>query len=340
MLNNMKICSWIIVTTIVVLAMQGGCVGQIPASGINNTPKIIFDTDMGPDYDDIGAIAMLHALADNKECEILGTISCVTHPSIAPTIEIFNRYFNRPDLPIGVPAEGAPAFTAANNWNDTIINAYAPEIKNKVYPAAVNVYRKILSEQPDNSVTIVTVGFLSNIRDLLNSGPDRYSALTGVELVSAKVKQLVCMGGEFPQGNEFNINKDASAAVETFEKWPVPILFSGFEIGSRIFTGGRVAESGKNSPVVKGYQYNLKTYKKEAVLNRQSWDQTTVLIAVRDADKYFYVCGPGKFMVSDNGANTWNPDAGSNHYFIAHKYPYSHLEKIIEDLMLYTPPNR
>src|SRR5690554_1957079 len=55
-------------------------------------PLIIFDTDMGPDYDDIGAIAMLHALADSGECEILATVASDAHPSIAPTIEVFNRY--------------------------------------------------------------------------------------------------------------------------------------------------------------------------------------------------------------------------------------------------------
>ena len=31
---------------------------------------VIFDTDMGPDYDDVGAIAMLHALADKGEATI------------------------------------------------------------------------------------------------------------------------------------------------------------------------------------------------------------------------------------------------------------------------------
>ena len=60
----------------------------------------------------------------------------------------------------------------------------------------------------DNSVTIVTVGFLSNISELLNSGPDKFSKLSGVELVRKKVAQWVAMAGSFPQGREFNILKD------------------------------------------------------------------------------------------------------------------------------------
>ncbi len=175
--------------------------GQIePSAG--GTPKIIFDTDMGPDYDDIGAITVLHALADSGQCEILATVASDTHPSIAPTIEVFNRYFGRDSLPVGAAPQGAPDFTAENDWNDTLINMYAPDLWDKSYPDAVNVYRQVLAGQPDHSVTVVTVGFLSNLSALLDSQPDAYSELNGVDLVKAKVKQLVAMAGAFPEGSE------------------------------------------------------------------------------------------------------------------------------------------
>ena len=35
--------------------------------------KIILDTDISPDYDDVGAMAVLHALAKRGEAEILAT---------------------------------------------------------------------------------------------------------------------------------------------------------------------------------------------------------------------------------------------------------------------------
>ena len=47
---------------------------------IPSMEKVIFDTDMGPDFDDVGAIAVLHALADGGECEILATLSCNSYP--------------------------------------------------------------------------------------------------------------------------------------------------------------------------------------------------------------------------------------------------------------------
>ncbi|MGV3762857.1 nucleoside hydrolase [Parapedobacter sp.] len=301
------------------------------------TPKIIFDTDMGPDYDDIGALAVLHALADSGECEILATVASDAHPAIAPTIEVFNRYFGRPDLPVGAAPDGAPDFTAENGWNDTLVNTYAPELHGKTYPNGVNVYRQVLASQPDNSVTIVTVGFLSNLSGLLASQPDEHSELNGMELVKAKVKQLVAMAGLFPEGVEFNVIKDAPASVDVFDNWPTPILFSGFEIGTKILTGGKVAARSDDGPVTKGYQMNLKTYAGKEVANRQSWDQTAVLIAVRNPTDYFYVNGPGKFVVDEKGTDRWDPTIDAGHYFIVHKYPYQHIADAVEALMLHTP---
>ncbi|RQP19878.1 MAG: nucleoside hydrolase [Parapedobacter sp.] len=297
-------------------------------------PSIIFDTDMGPDYDDIGAIAVLHALADSGECEILATVASDAHPSIAPTIEVFNRYFGRDSLPVGAAVQGAPDFTAQNGWNDTLINIFAPDVRIKSYPDAVSVYRRMLASQPDNSVTIVTVGFFSNISALLDSQPDEYSPLNGIDLVKTKVKQLVAMAGAFPEGVEFNVNEHASAAVNAMNKWPKPILFSGFEIGFKIFTGGKVAAQGGDNPVSKGYAYNLKTYTKEGESNRNSWDLTAVLVAVRNPADYFYVNGPGKFIVREDGSNTWDPTTDAGHYFLSHKYPYNHVADVIDGLLL------
>src|SRR5690625_354743 len=309
-------------------------------TGISQTkPQIIFDTDMGPDYDDVGALAVLHALAAEGECDILATMSSCGHPSIAPTIEVINRYFGGPDIPIGVPGSHAPDFTAENGWNDSLIARFLSAPKtNDDYPPAVELYREILAGSPDSSVTIVTVGFMSNLAELLRSGPDRYSSLSGRELVGKKVKKYVAMAGAFPQGREFNVFIDAPSSVEVFQNWPGQILFSGFEIGNKIDTGGRTAQTkAKNSPVQWAYEYCLRTYEGKRVEGRPSWDQTAVLCAVRPAEQYFYVNGPGRFVIEENGDNHWNPEEDAGHYFLSHKYPYDHVENIIEELMMYIP---
>lgn len=292
-------------------------------SSSSEVPKIIFDTDMGPDYDDIGAIAMLHALADSGECEIVATVASDAHPTIAPTIEIYNQYYGRAHLPVGLAAQGAPDFTAPNGWNDSLITAFGNDLRNKEYADAVSVYRKVLADHPDNSVTIVTVGFLSNISALLDSSPDEFSDLNGVELVKAKVIKLVAMAGAFPNGTEFNVNQHPDASVNAFNKWPRPILFSGFEIGAKIMTGAQVADRGEEDPVTVGYQYNLQTYASDGETNRNSWDQTAVLVAVREPERYFYVNGPGKFSVNEDGSNLWDANTDAQHYFFRAQIPLS-----------------
>lgn len=302
-------------------------------------PKIIFDTDMGPDYDDIGAIAVLHALAAKGECEILATVASDGHATIAPAIELFNNFFKKPLIPIGIPGPSAPNFPSGNNWNEMLLQKFdQAKLKEKKYANAVDVYRQVLAREKDNSVTIVTVGFLSNISDLLDSKGDKFSPLNGVDLVKKKVKNWVAMAGAFPQGREFNGEKDAAASYNAIAKWPKPILFSGFEIGDRIFTGGKVAKTGSAiSPVAWGFAYNLRTYLGKEEQNRQSWDETAVLCAIRNPGDYFYVNGPGKFEVDKSGNNSWNPDINANHYFLSHKYPYQKIADVLDELMLFEP---
>ncbi|MFY9152247.1 MAG: nucleoside hydrolase [Prolixibacteraceae bacterium] len=310
-------------------------------SGINASEpvKIIFDTDMGPDFDDVGAITILHALATNGECEILATMASDGYPFIGPTLEVFNRYFQKPDIPIGVPDAEAPAFSCPNHWNDSLVINYLPKVKtNKDYPFATDVYRKVLAAQADQSVVIVTVGFLSNLATLLKSAPDQYSSLSGKELVAKKVKKWVAMAGGFPEGNEFNINQHARASEYVIANWPTPVLFSGFEIGAKIMTGNKVATQGtKGSPVQWAYEYCLSNYENKKSVNRNSWDHTAVLCAVRDPEKYFYVLRNGTFVCHPDGSNLWDPDQNSNHSFLVHKYPYQKIADILDDLMLFEP---
>jgi pyrimidine-specific ribonucleoside hydrolase len=123
--------------------------------------SVIFDSDIGPDYDDVGAITMLHAFADKGEAKILATVASDKYPNAAAVLNVFNTYFGRPDLPIGVPKGNAVNMSDEQHWSDSIVAKYPHKIhSNDEAEDVVKVYRKILSLQPDNSVTIVTVGFL------------------------------------------------------------------------------------------------------------------------------------------------------------------------------------
>ena len=299
---------------------------------------ILFDTDMGPDFDDAGALAVLHALADSGEARILATVSSNGHPTTVPAIDALNTYFGRPDVPIGLLRSGGVDDTAENGWAARLAEAFPHDQTAADAPSAVALYRRVLAEQPDSSVTVVTVGFLTNLRNLLASEPDSISDLSGRALVAQKVKRLVAMAGAFPEGREFNIYRDAEAGQEALAAWPTPILFSGFEVGRAILTGNRLVRDGDpQSPVHAAYEYNLRTYRDEPLTDgRHSWDQTAVLVAVRGAAPHFRTVR-GRIAVGEDGSNTWTDAPDGPHAYLVQEAPVEETTRTIERLMMHTP---
>src|SRR4030095_14756594 len=82
---------------------------------------VIFDSDMGPDYDDVGAITLLHAFADSGYIKILATVASTKYEGVAAVFNVFNTYFNRPQLIIGVPKGKALELKDdKQHWTDTL----------------------------------------------------------------------------------------------------------------------------------------------------------------------------------------------------------------------------
>ena len=299
--------------------------------------SVIFDTDMAPDYDDVGALAILHALADSGEVKILATVSSNTYTNAVPCIEVINTYFKRPDIPLGAPRTGPNMIDSRFRdgyayWSEVLPTRYPHTVKSSAdAPDAVQVYRRVLAAQPDTSVNIITVGFLTNVAALLLSPPDQFSDLDGRALIRKKVRRLVSMAGSFPRGREFNVMVDSVASVVVFNEWPTPVLLSGFEIGRDIITGLRLVASGiQNSPVKDAFSMSLKI----DVNGRNSWDQTAVLAGVRGTGKYFDTVR-GRMIVRSNGSNTWEDDPNGPHDRLIWKMPKEQLTILIEDLMMY-----
>lgn len=299
--------------------------------------KIIFDTDLGSDYDDVGALAFLHAMADSGKAEILATLASNMYDLTAPSIEVINTYFGRQDIPVGSPKTGGVTDISPYHWADTIVARYPHTIKTTAdVPDAVGVYRKILALQPDTSVIIVTVGYLTNLSSLLKSQPDDFSPLSGKDLIIKKVKKLVTMGGIFPDGGRsFNLFMDSSASEYLFMNWPGEIIFTGDDIGEKIRTGLRLINSGiKNSPVMDTYRIGMPL--SGDLSGRMSWDQTAVLIAVYGTEGFF-VRVHGKITVSPDGSNTWDDDPEGKQSYVKQKMRVDEITTFIEERMMHQP---
>jgi len=302
-----------------------------PRSAARAALPVIFDTDIMGDVDDVGAVATLHALADRGEANILAMGVCVKYAPSATCLSALNRFFGRPGILLGV--NKGDGHSRPSKYAEQITSEFSHPLPSaEAAPDVVGVYRRTLAGQADGSVVMISVGQLSNMSHLLRSAPDAHSPLKGRDLVAKKVKAWVCMGGRFPSGSEANLKNHAAAAAHALSEWPTPVVFSGWEIGSEVMTGGRLSRLPETSPVRRAYQlYN-------GLQPHKSWDQTAVLYAIRylesEGGDLWSLRRGGYCHVASDGSNEWRAGGDRNHAYLAAKAPAQHVAAIIEDLML------
>ncbi|MFC5409497.1 nucleoside hydrolase [Larkinella bovis] len=312
--------------------------------------SIILDTDMGADYDDAGALATLHALEDLGEARILAVGASNQLPYSVPLIEVINRYYGKPAIPVGaVKGKAATIDTwhKGEKWTHELpIHYFHAVPTTRDAPDAITVFRSVLAAQPDQSVVLVTIGFFTNLGHLLDSPPDKFSPLTGKQLVQKKVVRVVSMAGKFPSGKETNVIVDPENARKVFAEWPGEMVISGYEIGRFVRTGDRLIQMPvTKNPVKDAYAMSIAQDKLETDNSRYepggraSYDQTAVLAAVRTPETYFGL-ERGTFVVQNDGSNTWHPNATGTHWRLLEKTKPQALAGVIEDLMMKAPASR
>jgi inosine-uridine nucleoside N-ribohydrolase len=303
--------------------------------------KVILDTDFGGDADDLGALAMLHHMMNQGECELLAIMSWSNETDVLPAIDGINRYYGNV-VPLGI--RNHEFHQEAWNYNNVLKENFPFKVDKHKVPLAVELYRQILANQPDKSVKLITVGPLKNILDLIESGPDQYSSLAGLELLQLKVNEMVVMGGKFPFGeNEWNFNGNMPDVTrKVFSQVKVPVIFLGFEIGVKIKTGKNFNNLDHYHPLYLGYlhfsQYApwMKQHFQGNILDNSSFDQTAVLYAVRGGiGRYWEKGNTGYCEIDSNGDNRWINGPGSNQSYLVLKEKPAEIAKLIELIMLH-----
>lgn len=315
-----------------------------PAGAGGTTPvAIIFDTDMAGDCDDAGALAVLHALADAGEAEILAVLvnSGDEARASAAAVDAINTYYGRPDIPIGVdksiPARprGRSSYTPA--LRDEFPNDIGPDLD---APEALALFRRTLAARPDGSVVVCAVGAFTNLRDLLESGPDELSPLPGMELVKRKVRECVLMAAEFPRSRWFDWNTrlDIPAAVTFVNEWPTRSIWSGAELGEIVFTGPQLQATPKTNPVRRAFELRPTYGKPSLERGRPSYDQTAVLLAVRGVQpEYWKLVQGGRVMVASDGSTEWRSGPDARHRYVKLTCDPLTLAEVIGELMARAP---
>jgi inosine-uridine nucleoside N-ribohydrolase len=282
---------------------------------------VIFDTDMGNDIDDALALAMLHALSDRGECDLIGVTLTNGNPAGVPYVRMVNRFYGRGDLPVGASLKQLKD-GAGDGYMAAVLRA-AGGVHDGPAESALAVLRRLLSTATEK-VVIVQTGFSSNLAALLDSPG-------GAELARGKVALLMAMAGNFAGGEpEYNVRIDIPAAKAVFEHWPTPIVFSGFEIGRELLFPAVSIERdfayARMHPIAESYRaYARMPY------NRPTWDLTAALEAVRPDRGYFTRSPAGAVSVESNGATRFTPGRGDRQFL---RLDPSKREEILQALEL------
>ena len=140
--------------------------------------NLLIDTDMTVDVDDVGALCIAHALADQGEANILAVVHDTGFELGAAAISVINRYYGRDGLRIGAyrgdaASIGRPSDTPGPKWVNHGKGYYVEDLVS-TFPSRVRsaadaedalfVYRTELSDAEDGSVVIVSLGRKSRAR--------------------------------------------------------------------------------------------------------------------------------------------------------------------------------
>ena len=287
----------------------------------NEIPTVIFDTDIGSSADDLFARQMLCRYVDEGKVNLLGIVVDRTGEKNARIVDLMNTFYGHPEIPVGIVKNGLPH---PKVWIDySGLPDYTDENGEKLFDTSLNkydqlpdgyvLYRKLLANQKDKSVTICSVGFLPCLTQLLSSAPDEFSPLNGQDLVRKKVKVLILMGGVFGQALEkdFNFAQGIDFSKRFFELLPsdVDVIFSPAEVGDRV--------EYRPENVISDISWTDVHPIKQVYMNcncntgQRMWDVMAVLNAVNGNDD-FLLSQRGFVTLTDNAETIFTPDPKGN----------------------------
>ena len=299
---------------------------QVPAS---DKSGVIFDTDLGSDIDDVFALQMILNYAHQGKYDLLGIAISKDFPRVIDYVDGYCRLNGFDEVPLGYAYNGSDLgfnrecgkYVCATL--DTMIDGKKLlPVKRTIadsIPEGYKMMRKALANRADSSVVIITVGFATNLSRLLNSQPDEFSELNGIDLIKKKVKLLSIMSGTYNDDTfnnpEWNVLQDLKAAQNVYNNWPTEVIASGSEVGVRILYPHESVlndyPGGEKYPLCVSY----KSYE-QMPYDRPCWDLTSVLYAIEPENSHLNISPKGKITIDEKGYSRFTSSQEGKHRFL------------------------
>lgn len=285
---------------------------------------IIFDTDLGYDCDDVGALALLNIFKNRNFIDLKAIIhSAKNNQEADKAIYAINKYYGNKDIPIGLSNISNPTL------NQLKINPYQAALIDEFYHGeniikhdSLDLLIKTLINAEDQSITILITGFLTNVVALMKTIKVSDN-LSGSDLIKKKVSRFVIMGGAFKTSQpEFNLLSDLNASIYFFQHVETPTYLLDYDTGVTIFTGQNMIDSVNKNPI--GVSYSICNGKA-----RESWDPLTALFAINHDDHLFTLSKSGNVEIDQEGYSTFQEDKNGFVRLILLRETPQMVEKII-----------
>lgn len=275
---------------------------------LNEVPRhIIMDTDMGPDCDDAGALAVLIKLLKDRGLTLDGVVNCTANPRSNGVIKAILAFCGSEGTRVG-QTDRKDLLPDNSAYAGPVAEKYLGPEPDLTAEKAEDMYVDLLARAENDSVIIVSTGMLNNISALV----DRYPVL-----LKDKVHCLVAMAGAFPEGREYNVYTDAAAAQNVFARFPAPIVCSGFEVGKDIRTGYKTApKNAAENPIYDCYRLHTAGSAIAGDCTRESWDLTAVQFAVEGESDCYRLSHRMAITVDGQGKNTVKPDGHGDRFYL------------------------
>lgn len=300
-------------TAAVVITAPAENPGAAKEPFFRKAPKeMIVDLDFCTDVDDVMAVRMATELDKMGQIDLKGMALCTTGADNIEALHGLLSYDGYADLPIGA--------SAVNNEDTSpywdILARYG-SAESLVKEKAVTLYRRLLASSEDK-ITIVTTGYLTNISELMKSGPDEISGLNGTDLLAKKCDAIYITGGSYPDGmcNNFFFTQSArEATAYVMEHTKTPLVFQTGNNGGPIKCGGLLQklDTARKDPAAKA----LDAFGTSD--GRASWDPMTVWAAAfSPEDTRFTVTRVNMYFNEETGFNAYE-EREDGEFFLLHR---------------------
>merc|ERR1711970_1236550 len=141
-------------------------------------------------------------MADKGEVDIIAIVHNTSYYTAIGAVSVVNHYYGRDNVLLGA-FKGEFGEDLGGLYIDDLVDNWDSPVKNyDQVQDPVPVLRQALAQAEDQSVVISSIGFLTNLAQLLKSPSDDISPLSGYQLVSMKVKLVAVMGGIYPSSED------------------------------------------------------------------------------------------------------------------------------------------